>query len=88
MFGWQESEICVPAPPNYQSVGYGFITRKRWAATYAAGMGCGDPNAYGLEDGTTFNLKGLDEGLVADLVGYEVVVSVADVPEAFKEYQM
>jgi hypothetical protein len=79
--------ICVPAYwlPDFVSVGYGFLGRK---AKRDEGAECEEPNAFGLGDGTVFNLTAMDEGLVKELVGLTEAKGVEDVLEMFKESQI
>jgi hypothetical protein len=71
---------------DIQSVGYGLVGRR--AARTVAGEECQKPNAMGLEDGTRYNLTVMDKSLLKELTGYTSAVGVADIPDAFKEYQM
>lgn len=88
----------VPGQPNrcyfnwsregLQSMGYGFRRGRKREVVSVPGKECQKPDAYGLEDGTEFDLRGMDEEMIEALLKFDNATSVADLPEQFKEYQV
>lgn len=91
ILGYQGSSMCVPAGPRfdrYQSLGYGFLGRKRSTAKDVGA--CVKPDTFGLADGTMFNLTAMSDAQVEQLLDSAdpEAAGLVDVADLFKEYIM
>lgn len=57
-------------------------------AAVKGGAECVKPNAFGLGDGTRYNLTAMNEDQVNQLFEYKHVASAEEIPELFKQFEM
>lgn len=84
---WRPTFVCQ-GQAGIQSIGYGFLGKRSISDGKAQEYAneCQEPNAFGLGDGTAYDISAMDQGMVDALMSFDNATVKADLPEAFNDF--